>query len=1412
MDFGTIAVGDSTRDSIFITNNDSNIIIIPSIFSDNEHFWISHSSLALNPSETKTLYVSFSPDTVSSFSGKIIFEHDSSDSPDTVIVMANGVSSAISFSADSIDFENVVLNFDTLVTVSVANITSQTLFIDSIRTNHSAISVSPQQINLLSYSNGTIDVHFFTLTSGEKNGFVIFYFHSSTSPDSLFVTGNGVEPIFSVSPSSIDFGGVVIGTSDTASVYVKNIGTSLLSITNTGSELSQFVLQPSLAIIQPNDSAKFFVIFTPTAPNVFNGNVLFFHNAASGQEGMYVLGNGINPVPTLITLSSTSKDIGSNGFTLTVNGTNCISNSVIRINAIERTTTFVDSSKLTTQISAEELLVARIDSVTILNPEPGGGISNALPFEVKKNAVVVRVFRDADGNASTINDWKKRFWDISLYKEVDDTLNFLSSVTSDSTTFDSLAAGNYSVILSDNDGWIHLSQRVDGGEIDSTSSAARVISLANGSTKTIDFTNFHPNIISVQSLNDFDRNFSTTNDRLPTSWNLKLYRDSVSALTLLSEIASDTMLTVENLGDGSYVVAESDSVRWNHLGIVSSDTAFSSATKDWKIVVADGQTKNVQFINALIADTIFLQHYHDVDSTFATTNDRVAKRWGMLLLDESNQIIAEADTEQLVFSELLPGNYVAKVVDSLRWKHFGYTHILNGMTMFNDESSVRKIPITISGGGNVLVIKFLSSNADSVLSLNTASKTGFWKSNATWSKKSVPATGDSVVIPTAKKITADAFDSVKTTVTVSSLNVIGTLLVSNSDSLVILRDMKISGTVTVDSEATPTFVVFGSLIITGKFYAGQSTFVLVGANPETLQANGKTFYNLSFGSDIANAKTSFHFSDNSEKLIPAVTSNPNIVLNSYVYVNGYLSLLNNVNANNYTIYVYNNEAISVDGTGEIFSGRLYRNFGEESNAYRFAHPRIFITPDGTSFGGGSVSEFTHATPATFSDFLVSYETTVDKDLNTVTAANLPYGYYAIGHQRAKTQNAPLLSSVYSLNAYYNGEYEVTLKYEQSQIIGNINEDSLVIMKLEVPPCYSDTIKFRTIKNTTALGSKAVKFKMKNGVLISSPPNWATVTEAVFKKIPMKYGMNLGSQIKEKDIAADYAWIVLKKGMEFGKIFTAEHTAQSRPLDSLRLPKKTKKLSKQVKVTRKQFNNPAIAEGLVYKLNLAASAYGITPQGFGGLLLDTAYSFFDYDLYGKNLSQIGGYFDTVMTFWSDFGIEDSATYAQLDDFVNNILKRLNGLFSAELHETNYVINTYNVKKNPYDMYLKGTKTSPEVGLVKCAPQVIEERSFLTELEENIPLRFSLEQNYPNPFNPLTTIHYTLSTPALVSLKIYNVLGQEVATLIHSREMDEGMHEIQFDASKLSSGVYFYRLYVGQNGILSYTATKKLVLMK
>jgi len=95
---------------------------------------------------------------------------------------------------------------------------------------------------------------------------------------------------------------------------------------------------------------------------------------------------------------------------------------------------------------------------------------------------------------------------------------------------------------------------------------------------------------------------------------------------------------------------------------------------------------------------------------------------------------------------------------------------------------------------------------------------------------------------------------------------------------------------------------------------------------------------------------------------------------------------------------------------------------------------------------------------------------------------------------------------------------------------------------------------------------------------------------------------------------------------------------------------------------------------------------------------------------------------------------------------------------------------------------------------------------------IPQTISLLQNYPNPFNPVTTIRFTLSTEALVSLQVYDIVGRKVAELIRSRLMNEGKHEVEFDASNLSSGVYFYRLSVTPWGKLSYRETKKMFLLK
>lgn len=101
-----------------------------------------------------------------------------------------------------------------------------------------------------------------------------------------------------------------------------------------------------------------------------------------------------------------------------------------------------------------------------------------------------------------------------------------------------------------------------------------------------------------------------------------------------------------------------------------------------------------------------------------------------------------------------------------------------------------------------------------------------------------------------------------------------------------------------------------------------------------------------------------------------------------------------------------------------------------------------------------------------------------------------------------------------------------------------------------------------------------------------------------------------------------------------------------------------------------------------------------------------------------------------------------------------------------------------------------------------------RNILVSVPERdeLPAEISLEQNFPNPFNPSTTIKYQMSEKRHVTLKIYDVLGRDIATLVDGVE-EPGYRSVRWDAGSLASGVYFYRLDSG-----TFTSVKKLLLMR
>ena len=149
-------------------------------------------------------------------------------------------------------------------------------------------------------------------------------------------------------------------------------------------------------------------------------------------------------------------------------------------------------------------------------------------------------------------------------------------------------------------------------------------------------------------------------------------------------------------------------------------------------------------------------------------------------------------------------------------------------------------------------------------------------------------------------------------------------------------------------------------------------------------------------------------------------------------------------------------------------------------------------------------------------------------------------------------------------------------------------------------------------------------------------------------------------------------------------------------------------------------------------------------------------------------------------------------------------------------TNVYLDDYRLVSTQWDQLgygapgrLEGLLTF-DTGITGVVPEEVE-----------VPAGFVLQQNYPNPFNPSTTIRYGLPERAHVQLSVFNTLGQQVATLVEA-EVDAGYHEVQFDASRLASGVYLYQLRVrgsdsalprvSRGGAGSLVETRKLILLR
>ncbi len=146
----------------------------------------------------------------------------------------------------------------------------------------------------------------------------------------------------------------------------------------------------------------------------------------------------------------------------------------------------------------------------------------------------------------------------------------------------------------------------------------------------------------------------------------------------------------------------------------------------------------------------------------------------------------------------------------------------------------------------------------------------------------------------------------------------------------------------------------------------------------------------------------------------------------------------------------------------------------------------------------------------------------------------------------------------------------------------------------------------------------------------------------------------------------------------------------------------------------------------------------------------------------------------------------------------VLEYLNQVYSNIINSGSELIDAVDI--SPNGLYIVGNGTNDEGYLV-----AVNGITSVNELDNN-PIDFSLFQNYPNPFNPSTVINYRLPVSGNTTLKVFDALGNEVATLVDGYK-PAGSYEVEFNASSLSSGMYLYKLQVGE-----FNAVKKLILLK
>jgi hypothetical protein len=293
------------------------------------------------------------------------------------------------------------------------------------------------------------------------------------------------------------------------------------------------------------------------------------------------------------------------------------------------------------------------------------------------------------------------------------------------------------------------------------------------------------------------------------------------------------------------------------------------------------------------------------------------------------------------------------------------------------------------------------------------------------------------------------------------------------------------------------------------------------------------------------------------------------------------------------------------------------------------------------------------------------------------------------------------------------------------------------------------------------------------VLRYPSPNWHNVGEELFRKGAFASGLTVGYSTQPKGgglvVHPTYGNVIKtlnKRGVLHANTSKCLMYYDGGTLIQSRL--KSLPPDKQ--------DNELLAQQVVLKMNIAAGDYQLFQPGFGDLVYDNHSADpsdpFNFQTIRTIASRVDSFLGCILP---QNGISGTAYL--------NAIRNINGAFAGPPDTVSFAS----------DLKFTGVRSLGEIRYLYAVPGMSP--TIVTPgppVAEYVPTGFELYQNYPNPFNPSTTIAFDLAQPSRVTIKAYNMIGQQIATIVDGEELDDGYQEVEFDASGLPSGTYFYRL--------------------